>query len=163
MSDKVRIECGTGAVEVRRSGIRGHVVLVVDAPGGGVSLRADEAGLVLAAIVELLAQGGENAMPGIVSAKGREPVGEDPQRLPGEPSMVYRGRLMYWHLDESDVPYTSLDSATRDRWTMLASGMERLMEKAPRIDEHDPMKPWASLDEGMARRAADLGNGSERP
>lgn len=118
MSDNVRrlwMKDG-GIVELVVGGEQ--VTLLVqnhDGERAATVLSAGEAGLILAAIAEILPQGGENAMPGVVPVKEREP-GEE-----------------------------------------------------PRV-EHDPMKPWASLAEGMARRAehheqraADLGNGSERP
>jgi hypothetical protein len=42
---------------------------------------------------------------------------------------------MYWHLDLVNAPpYEELSPGDRDKWTMLASGMERLMEEAPRRD-----------------------------
>jgi hypothetical protein len=59
----------------------------------------------------------------------------EPARRDGEPSMVYRGRLMYWHLDGGEAPdYDSLDIDTRSRWTMLASSMEHIVQQAPRVD-----------------------------
>jgi hypothetical protein len=60
---------------------------------------------------------------------------DEPKREDGEPCMVYRGRLMYWHHDPDAPPYETLDVTTRSMWTMLASGMERIMKTAPRDTE----------------------------
>lgn len=62
---------------------------------------------------------------------------DEPKRNEGEPSMAYRGRLMYWHHDPDAPPYETLDISERSRWTMLASGMDDIMLKAPR-DPDDP-------------------------
>ena len=62
----------------------------------------------------------------------------EPTRRDGEPSMVYRGRLLYWHLNPDAPPYDGLDVTTRSRWTMLASGMDGIMARAPR-DADDPV------------------------
>lgn len=54
---------------------------------------------------------------------------DEPKREDGEPSMVYRGRLMYWHWDPDGVPYEDLDASTRSRWTSLASGMDDIVKR----------------------------------
>jgi hypothetical protein len=61
---------------------------------------------------------------------------DEPKRNEGEPCMVYRGRLMYWSFDMDDQPpYETLSVTERSHWTMLASGMDRIMKTAPRDTE----------------------------
>ena len=60
---------------------------------------------------------------------------DEPKREDGEPCMVHRGRLMYCPHDPDAPPYESLGVTERSAWTMLASGMDRIMKKAPRDPE----------------------------
>lgn len=60
---------------------------------------------------------------------------DEPTRREGEPCMVYRGRLMYWSLSLDERPYDALNMTERSAWTMLASGMDAIMLKAPRDPE----------------------------
>lgn len=43
----------------------------------------------------------------------------EPKRNPGEPSMVFRGRLMYWHLNPEGPPYEELNV----EWTIAGGGL----------------------------------------
>lgn len=56
----------------------------------------------------------------------------EPTRKEGEPSLVFRGRLMYWHHNPDAPPYDTLDVDARSMWTQLASAMDDIMLKAPR-------------------------------
>jgi hypothetical protein len=65
-------------------------------------------------------------------------MSDEPKREANEPSMVYRGRLMYWTFDAPDErTWEELSVTERSRWVMLANGSDDIVKQAPR-DPGDP-------------------------